>query len=138
MERALLEVGAEASVIWRVAEADLVSAIAVGLPDAFPAVFATARMIALMEVAAARVLRPLLAAGELSVGVTVDVAHSAATPLGATVQTRARFVRQEGKVYVFEVWAEDEGGEIGRGLHKRAIVATERPLNGAARRCPEK
>jgi predicted thioesterase len=131
----MLEPGAEASVIRRVTEADLASAIAIDLPDAFPGVFATARMIALMEVAAARVLQPLLADGEFSVGVTVDVAHSAATPPGATVRARARFVRQEGKVYVFDVWAEDEGGEIGRGVHKRAIVAAERLLNGAARRC---
>lgn len=138
MERAMLEAGAKANVIWRVTEADLASAIAVDLPDAFPGVFATARMVALMEVAAARVLLPLLAVGELSVGVTVDVVHSAATPVGATVRTTARFVRQEGKVYVFEVWAEDEGGEIGRGFHKRAIVVTERLLSGAARRCPAK
>ncbi len=136
MERATLAAGAEASVTWRVTEADLASAIAGDLPDAFPGVFATARMIALMEVAAARVLQPLLADGELSVGVTVDVAHAAATPPGATVRTMARFLRQEGKIYVFEVWAEDDGGEIGRGIHKRAIVATERLLSGAARRCP--
>jgi predicted thioesterase len=93
-------------------------------------------MIGLMEVAASRALRPLLAEGELSVGVTVDVSHSAATPPGATVRATARFLRQEGKLYVFEVWAEDNGGEIGRGVHKRAIVSSERLENGAARRCP--
>ena len=105
------------------------------MSDIFPGVLATARMIALMEVAASRVLRPLLAEGELSVGVTVEVSHSAATPPGATVRAAARFLRQEGKMYVFEVWAEDGGGEIGRGVHKRAIVSSERLEIGAARRC---
>jgi fluoroacetyl-CoA thioesterase len=136
MERATIDPGAHAGVTWRVSEADLASAIGVGMSDVFPGVLATARMIALMEVAAARVMRPLLAEGELSVGVTVDVTHSAATPPGATVLVTARFLRQEGKIYVFEVWAEDDGGEIGRGVHKRAIVSSERLEIGAARRCP--
>jgi fluoroacetyl-CoA thioesterase len=122
-------------VTWRVSGADLASAIGVDPSDAFPGVFATARMIALMEVAASRVLRPLLAEGELSVGVTVDVSHSAATPPGATVRATARFLRQEGKMYMFEVWAEDDGGEIGRGVHKRAIVSSERLEIRAVRRC---
>src|SRR5262245_53950340 len=122
MERTTLNPDANASVTLRVSEADLADVIAIDQSDAFPAVLATARMIALMEVAASRVLQPLLGEGELSVGVTVEVAHSAATPLGAMVRATARFLEQEGKVYVFEVRAEDEGGEIGRGLHKRAIV----------------
>src|SRR5262245_58137217 len=135
MERTRLEHGALASVTWQVSEADLASAIGVEASDEFPGVLATARMIAPLEVAASRVLRPLLAEGELSVGVTVDVTHSAATPPGATVRATARFLHQEGKLYVFEVWAEDDGGEIGRGFHKRAIVSSERLATGAARRC---
>ena len=136
MEKVTLEPGTQATVTWQVSEADLASAIGVDLSDAFPGVLATARMVALLEVAASRVLRPLLAEGELSVGVTGNVAHSAATPPGATVRATAQFIRQEGKMYVFEVWAEDDGGEIGRGLHKRAIVSSERLVSGAARRCP--
>src|SRR5262245_44282718 len=135
MDRAILDPGARACVTWRVSDADLASAIGVGMSDVFPGVLATARMIALMEVAASRVLRPLLAESELSVGVTVDVSHSAATPPGATVRATAQFLRQEGKMYVFEVWAEDDGGEIGRGVHKRAIVSAERLEIGAVRRC---
>jgi predicted thioesterase len=136
MERTTLETDANACVTCRVSEADLASAIAIDLSDSFPGVLATSRMIALMEVAAARVLRPLLAEGELSVGVSVDVMHSAATPAGATVRATARFLRQEGKMYVFEVTAEDDGGEIGRGTHKRAIISSDRLVTGAARRCP--
>ena len=136
MERATLDPGAHAIVTWRVSDADLASAIGVGMSDVFPGVLATARMIALMEVAASRVLRPLLAEGELSVGVTVDVTHSAATPPGVTIRATARFLRQEEKIYVFEVWAEDDGGEIGRGVHKRAIVSSERLEIRAVRRCP--
>lgn len=103
--------------------------------DGFPPVLATARMIGLMELAGSRALHPLLKDGELSVGVSIDVAHAAATPIGAKVCAEARFTGMEGKLYVFEVVARDPGGEIGRGTHKRAIVAAERLLAGATRRC---
>jgi fluoroacetyl-CoA thioesterase len=129
-----LEPGATGTAQLTVGDADLATAFSQPPADAFPPVFATARMIALMEVAGSRVLRPLLRDGELSVGVTVDVTHTAPTPKGATVTAEARFTGMDGKLYVFEVRAFDAGGEIGRGVHKRAIIATERLLLGAARR----
>ena len=113
---------------------DLASSIASVTGDSFPPVFATARMIALMEVAASRVLVPLLGPGELSVGVTVDINHTAPTPLGAEVIATARYAGREGKLYLFEVSCADKGGEVGRGWHKRAIVSSERLQSGAARR----
>jgi len=113
---------------------DLASSIASVTGDSFPPVFATARMIALMEVAASRVLVPLLGPGELSVGVTVDINHTAPTPLGAEVTATARFAGREGKLFLFEVSCADKGGEVGRGWHKRAIVSSERLQSGAAKR----
>ncbi len=113
---------------------DLASSIASVTGDSFPPVFATARMVALMEVAASRVLVPLLGPGELSVGVTVDINHTAPTPLGAEVTATARYAGREGKLFLFEVSCVDKGGEVGRGWHKRAIVSSERLQSGAARR----
>jgi fluoroacetyl-CoA thioesterase len=127
-------VDSTASAHFTVAASDLASAIDLEPADAFPPVFATSRMVALMELAAARVLRPHLREGEASVGVSVDVGHSAATPPGATVTATAKFVGREGKLFLFEVSASDDAGEIGRGTHKRAIVAVERLIGGAARR----
>jgi predicted thioesterase len=91
-------------------------------------------MVALMEIAGSRVLQPLLEPGELSVGVTVDITHTAPTPPGAQVTATARYAGREGKLFVFEVSASDPAGEIGRGWHKRAIVTSERLQSGAARR----
>jgi predicted thioesterase len=102
--------------------------------DSFPPVFATSRMVGLMEVAAARILGPHLKEGEASVGVSVDIVHTAATPPGAAVTATAKFVGREGKLFLFEVSAADNAGEVGRGTHKRAIVSVERLLAGAARR----
>jgi predicted thioesterase len=127
-----------ASAEIRVALFDLASTLQWDPGDQFPAVFATARMIALMEVASARVLRPHLDEGELSVGVAVDVVHTAATLPGSRVTANARLVRQEGKLFVFEVSASDEGGEIGRGMHKRAVIIPARLMAGAAKRSGDK
>lgn len=115
-------------------ERELASTLRFDPADEFPAVYATSRMIGLMEVAASRILGPLLENDELSVGVTVDIVHSAATPPGATVTATARYVGQEGKLYVFEVTAADNAGEVGRGTHKRAVISTARLLAGAAKR----
>ena len=112
----------------------LASSISGETGDSFPPVFATARMVALMEVAASRVLIPLLGPGELSVGVTVDVNHTAPTPVGVPVTATARYAGRDGKLFLFEVSASDPGGEVGRGWHKRAIVSSERLQSGAARR----
>jgi predicted thioesterase len=125
---------AETALTHRVAPEDLASAVALAPGERFPAVLATTRMIALMELAAARALAPLLEDGELSVGVTVDVAHTAATPAGATVRCTARYLGRDGRLFDFEVAASDEAGECGRGRHRRAIVAVDRLLAGMEKR----
>jgi predicted thioesterase len=102
--------------------------------ETFPAVFATTRMIALMEMAGARVLKPFLQNGEMSVGVTVDIVHSAATPIGAKVTATATYRGRDGKLFVFDVIAHDPAGEIGRGTHKRAMISCERLVSSAAKR----
>lgn len=102
--------------------------------ETYPEVFATAHMVREMERAAAKLMRPLLGPGQLSVGVRVDVAHSGPTPVGGHVTTRARFTAREGKLYWFDVWAEDAGGTIGRGRHARAIVDEARLLAAAEAR----
>jgi len=119
-----------------VAMEDTAQRIALAPEDSFPAVFATARMIALMEVAAARAMRRLLGEGQLSVGVSLDVRHTAATPVGGKVRATASYLGTEGKLMRFRVEAFDDAGVIGSGEHTRAIVDTTRLLAGAERRRP--
>jgi predicted thioesterase len=131
-----LEIGASATVDLVVSESDCANALNLSDDprDNFPAVFATTRMIALMELAGARLLHPLLQPGEMSVGAHVDVGHTAATPIGATVTATATYRGRDGKLFAFEVVAHDPAGEIGSGIHKRAIVFCDRLLAGAAKR----
>ena len=128
--------GDSAQASLTVQTSDTAQALSLSPDDSFPAVFATSRMVALMELAAARLMKPLLGPGELSVGVSVNVQHTAATPVGGTVRAAATYLAPEGKLFRFKVEAFDEAGPIGEGEHTRAIVATERLLAGAARRLP--
>jgi fluoroacetyl-CoA thioesterase len=133
------QAGASATAQLVVTEADCANALRLSDDprDDFPAVFATTRMIALMELAGARLLHPLLQPGEMSVGAHVDVSHTAATSIGAKVTATATYRGREGKLFVFDVMAHDPGGEIGRGTHKRAIISRDRLITGAARRFPK-
>ncbi|MFW9604961.1 MAG: thioesterase family protein [Pseudomonas sp.] len=119
---------------YRVAGSDSPRTLCSEPGDDFPDVMATARMVGLMELAAARLMRPLLADGELSVGVGVNITHLAATPLFETVRLRATFTGMEGRLYAFTVEAFDDGGKVGAGTHTRAIVTTERLLKSTEKR----
>ena len=130
----MINVGDTAEASLTVQYSDTAHALALEPEDDLPEVFATARMIALMELAAGRILRPLLQKGQLSVGVVVDVRHTAATPVGSVVRAVATYLRPEGTLHRFRVEAFDEGGSIGEGEHVRAIISSERLLAGAARR----
>lgn len=130
-----IEVGHIGMADMVVSGADLATVLNQQPNDGFPPVLATARMIGLMELAGSRALHPALADDQLSVGVSIEVAHTAATPIGVKVSAEAKFTGMDGKLFVFEVVAHDSAGEIGRGTHKRALVSSERLLSGAIRRC---
>lgn len=133
----MLSIGTCAEATLKVQLGDTAAALCLSAEDAFPPVFATSRMIALMEIAAARLMKPLLQEGQLSVGVEVDVRHTAATPIGHTVRAVATFEGHEGKLLRFKLQAFDAAGPIGEGAHTRAIVTTERLMLGAVRRSQE-
>lgn len=102
--------------------------------DPFPRVLATSRMVAFMEIAAARLLQPYLNPNQLSVGTRVDITHSAPTPIGAKVTAEAKFIGKKNRIFLFEVTARDEAGEVGRGTHERAIVEVGRLESSAKKR----
>jgi len=126
-----MEIESEYQFDYVVQSKDLAKELSIDANDDFPEVFATSRMVALMELAAARLMKPLLQDGELSVGVNVNINHIAATPNNEVVNTVATFKGMEGKLFSFEVELFDNGGKAGFGTHTRAIVKTERLLQGA-------
>lgn len=87
-------------------------------------VFATPSLVAMMEEAAVNALR--LEAGQSSVGVSLDIKHTAATPLGMKVWANAELIEIDRRRLVFRVEAFDEKEQIGSGLHERFLIDAEK------------
>jgi fluoroacetyl-CoA thioesterase len=87
-----------------------------------PAVFATGFMVGLMEWTCMQLLAPHLDPGEGSVGVHIDVGHTAATPPGLTVTVEAECLAVDGARISFKVRANDDVDPIGEGRHQRYVV----------------
>ena len=129
-----LEVGSKATIEYKVESKDLAKNLGISVDDNFPPVMATARLVALMECTAAKAMKPILGDGKLSVGVNVNITHMAPTLEGDIAKATATFIGMEGKLYKFEVEAEDSGGNIGTCTHTRAVVVEDRLMAGANRR----
>ena len=92
-------------------------------------VYATPCMVALMEGAACEAIAECLSEDQTTVGIELNIQHTAATPVGMDVRAEATVTAVEGKVITFELHAFDEAGEIGCGTHKRCIVNSQRFLD---------
>ncbi len=91
-----------------------------------PTVFATGFMVGLMEWACLKVLEPHLDPGEGSLGIHIDVSHTAATVPGQVVTVDAECTGIQGRRVSFKVVAHDGFEKIGEGRHERMIVPWER------------
>ena len=94
-------------------------------------VYATPCMVALMEGAACEAIAQAMSDTQTTVGTALNIEHISATPVGLEVRAEAEVTAVEGKVVTFEVRAFDELGEIGKGVHKRVIVNSQKFLDKA-------
>ena len=92
-------------------------------------VYATPCMVALMEGAACEAIADALPEDKTSVGISLDIAHLSATPVGLEVRAEAEVIAVEGNTITFQLNAYDEAGKIGEGTHKRVVVSTQRFLD---------
>lgn len=90
------------------------------------AVLATPVMINLIEAAALAAVEHLLPAGHQSLGIHLDVSHTAATPVGLRVTASAEVLHIEGRTITFRIEARDPFEAIGGGTHQRVVVSVER------------
>jgi len=90
------------------------------------AVLATPVMINLIEAAALAAVEHLLPPGHQSLGIHLDVSHTAATPVGLRVTASAEVLHLEGRTVTFRVEARDPFEAIGSGTHQRVVVSVER------------
>lgn len=91
-----------------------------------PPVLATPILVMVMENAALNAIKPYLEPGESALGISVDIRHLAATPLGMRVTGEAEVTGIDGRRLEFAVRARDETEAIGSGTHQRMIVDVAR------------
>lgn len=99
-----------------------------------PEVFATGYLVGLMEFACIKFLKAYIDwPRQQSVGIHVNVSHTAATPPGMTVTVRGRLDRVDGKKLTFSLEASDDQDRISSGTHVRFIIDAEK-FNAAVAR----
>jgi len=107
------------------------------ITDDIPAVLARSRMIELMEVAAARLMKPHLSDAETSVSIEMKVTHVASTTVGGTLRAVATYAGVAGRLHRFRINVFDESGLIGSAEHTRAVIIERRLLAKARRRADQ-
>jgi predicted thioesterase len=91
-----------------------------------PDVFATPFLAGLMEQVSAELINERLDAGEQSVGISMNLKHTAATPLGMEVRVRTEVTAVDGRKLTFALEAFDDIEKIGEAVHERFIIQAEK------------
>ena len=88
-------------------------------------VFATPALIALMENTAMQLIP--LQDGFSSVGISINMQHTKASPVGAFIKCTATLTGVEGRKYTFDIVASDSNTDIvGKAIHERVVVEIEK------------
>lgn len=91
-----------------------------------PKVFATGFLVGLVEITCMQALDACLEEGEGSVGIHVDLSHSAPTPPGMAVKVEIAVKEVVGRKVTWDVLVKDEKEIICEGTHQRFVVEWER------------
>ncbi len=91
-----------------------------------PDVFGTPFLGGLFEGVSADLMAPHLAPGETSVGISMNLKHTAPTPLGMEVRVVTEISQVEGRKITFKLTAFDEKEKIGEAVHERFIINAEK------------
>ncbi len=91
-----------------------------------PTVFATGFMVGLMEWTCMKVIESHLDPGEGSLGIQINVTHTAATVPGQVVTVDAECTAVSSRRVSFKISAHDGVEKIGEGTHERIVIPWER------------
>ncbi len=95
--------------------------------QAMPEVFATGFMVGLIEWACILAINPHLDwPAEQTVGIRINVDHTAATPPGFDVSARVRLIEVDGRRLVFDAELNDGVDVISKGTHERFIIDAQK------------
>jgi fluoroacetyl-CoA thioesterase len=88
-----------------------------------PQVLATGFMVGLIEWACIQAVNPHIDwPMEQTVGIGINVTHSAATPPGLTVSITVKLEKIDGRKLTFSVAADDGLDKISEGIHERFVI----------------
>lgn len=94
--------------------------------NTLPEVFSTPELLNLLEYASIDAVRSCYEDGELTVGLSANIDHMAASPIGMNIKAESKLVDIKGIVLTFEVAAFDDKEQIAKGTHKRALINREK------------
>ncbi len=120
----MFEIGKTAEITVTVDDTNTAKAVGSGSLE----VFATPAMIALMEKTACKCIENALEEGTTTVGTKINAEHIAATPVGLEVTCVCELAAVNGRCLEFKIEAFDKAGLIGRAIHERFIVQSEKFL----------
>ena len=89
-------------------------------------VFATPAMVALMEKTCLEGVNSKIGEDNTTVGISVNIKHLKASPVGATIRCEAELVEVDRRRLVFEVKCYEGETLVGEGIHERFIVESEK------------
>jgi predicted thioesterase len=118
----MLEIGIKGKQTVTVTAENTAKNVGSGMLD----VFATPSMAALMEKTAALSVAPMLGEGEGTVGISLNIRHLAATPIGLEVTCESELIEIDRKRLVFSLKVSDGVDLIGDGTHERFIINNEK------------
>jgi predicted thioesterase len=124
----MVELGTTHEMRWTVSEEHLASTFGSGLVK----VLATPVLVGFCEEACRTMIERDLPPGQKTVGVSVSLEHTAATPPGMTVTVRATLVKIAGRKRVFHVECQDNAEPIAHGSHTRFVIDSDRFEAGIA------
>lgn len=91
-----------------------------------PEAFATPALVALIELAAANGVRAYLDPAETTVGTSLQIKHTAPTPIGMLVRCQITLVEVDRRRLRFEIAAWDDEEQICAGQHERFVINAEK------------
>ena len=85
-------------------------------------VYATPALVGLMEHAAVKAIGDQLPQGYSTVGISMNIKHTSATPVGRTVKAKAVLIDQDRRRLTFKIEGYDDAGSVGEAVHERFII----------------
>ncbi|MGO2101004.1 thioesterase family protein [Vagococcus salmoninarum] len=93
------------------------------------AVLGTPALLGFVEITCNEMTRPFIAAGETTVGISVQLDHQQASKVGGNVVVHVSLLERVKQIVTYDFTVCQGEKQIARGSHQRAVVDTERFLS---------